>query len=119
MCIRDRDKRGGATTFNVTNLPDSGAVRITVNGQPFTRFEVTGANSIRVDTTIDERQFRIATGYRGPGGQPAARREPSPGTRAAAATAPAVPAAAGAANAAQPTTSEIAQGGGAVCPCCA
>ena len=75
--------------------------------------------SALMDTTIDERQFRIATGYRGAGGQPAARRDPSPGTRAAAATAPAVPAAAGAANAAQPTTSEIAQGGGAVCPCCA
>ena len=112
------DKRGAATTFNITNLPDSGAVRITVDGQPFTRFEVTGASSIRVDTTIEERQFRIATGYRGPGGQPAASRDPSPGTRAAAATGPAVLAADGAATAVQQTTSEVAQGGGPACPCC-
>ncbi|MBI3492684.1 MAG: hypothetical protein HY047_13040 [Acidobacteria bacterium] len=59
------DKRGGATSFKVTNLPNASAVRITVDGQPFTHFEVTGPNSIRVDTTIDVRQFRIVTGYRG------------------------------------------------------
>ena len=59
------DKRGAATAFTVTNLPNASAVRITVDGQPFTRFEVTGATSIRVDTTIDMRQFRIQTGYRG------------------------------------------------------
>jgi len=59
------DKRGAGTSFRVTNLPNASAVRITVDGQPFTRFEVTGPNSIRVDTTIDLRQFRIQTGYRG------------------------------------------------------
>jgi hypothetical protein len=59
------DKRGAATTFRVTGLPAANAVRITVNGQPFTRFEVTGPNSIRIDTTIDTRQFRIETGFRG------------------------------------------------------
>src|SRR5581483_782134 len=58
-------KRGAATSFNVTRVPNANAVRITVDGQPFTRFEVTGPNSIRVDTTIDNRQFRIMTGYRG------------------------------------------------------
>ena len=59
------DKRGATTAFRVTNLLNASAVRITVDGQPFTRFEVTGATSIRVDTTIDLRQFRIQTGYRG------------------------------------------------------
>jgi hypothetical protein len=59
------DKRGGATNFKVTNLPNASAVTITADGQPFTRFEVTGPTSIRVDTTIDNRQFRIVTGYRG------------------------------------------------------
>ena len=59
------ERSGAATTFTVTNLPDASAVSITVDGQPFTRFEVTGPSSIRVDTTIDMRQFRIATGYRG------------------------------------------------------
>lgn len=59
------DKRGAATTFNITNLPDARTVRVTVDGQPFTRFEVTGPASIRIDTTIEMRQFRIVTGYRG------------------------------------------------------
>lgn len=59
------DKRGAATSFKITNLPSSSAVRITVDGQPFTRFEVTGPTSIRIDSTIDTRQFRIVTGYRG------------------------------------------------------
>jgi hypothetical protein len=59
------DKRGAATAFKVTGLPSANSVRITVNGQPFTRFEVTGPNSIRIDSTIDNRQFRIETGYRG------------------------------------------------------
>ena len=36
------DKRGAATSFNVINLPNASAVRITVDGQPFSRFEVTG-----------------------------------------------------------------------------
>jgi hypothetical protein len=59
------DKRGGATSFRVTNLPNASAVRITVDGQPFTRFAVTSPNSIRIDTTIDLRRFQIVTGYRG------------------------------------------------------
>ena len=51
--------------FSITNLPNASAVRITVDGQPFTRFEQTSASSIRIDTTIDTRQYRIVTGYRG------------------------------------------------------
>ena len=62
-----QDKRGSATSFKITNLPDASAVRITVDGQPFTRFEVTDATSIRVDSTVEQRQFRIVTGYRGAG----------------------------------------------------
>ncbi|HEV3058738.1 MAG TPA: hypothetical protein VGY48_10840 [Vicinamibacterales bacterium] len=59
------DKRGAATSFTISNVPNARAVRITVDGQPFTRFEVTGPTSIRIDSTIDQRQFRIVTGYRG------------------------------------------------------
>jgi hypothetical protein len=61
------DKRGASTSFRITNLPNASAVRITVDGQPFTRFEVTGPNAVRIDSTIDNRQFRIVTGYRGLG----------------------------------------------------
>lgn len=59
------DKRGTSTSFSITNLPNASAVRITVDGQPFTRFERTSASSIRIDATIDTRQYRIVTGYRG------------------------------------------------------
>jgi hypothetical protein len=59
------EKRGSATTFTITNLPNASSVRITADGQPYTRFEVTGPASIRIDSTIDQRQFRIVTGYRG------------------------------------------------------
>ncbi len=62
-----QDKRGATTSFRVTNLPNASAVRITADDQPFTRFEVTGPNTIRIDTTIDARRFRIVTGYRGTG----------------------------------------------------
>jgi hypothetical protein len=41
------DKRGASTSFKVTNLPNASAVRITVDSRPFTRFEVTGPDSIR------------------------------------------------------------------------
>ncbi|HLG95161.1 MAG TPA: hypothetical protein VKX49_02485 [Bryobacteraceae bacterium] len=61
------EKRGAATSFRVTGLPSASAVRISVGGQAFTRFEVTGPNSIRIDSTIDNRQFRIETGFRGAG----------------------------------------------------
>ena len=57
------DRRGVNTTFNVTNLPDANAVRITADGQPFTRFDITSGTSIRINTTIETRQFRIVTGY--------------------------------------------------------
>jgi hypothetical protein len=59
------DRRGAATTFRIRNLPDPRSVRITIDGQPFTRFHVTGPDSIRIDTEIDSRQYRIVTGYRG------------------------------------------------------
>ena len=61
------DKRGAATNWKVTNLPSASAVRITVDGQPFTRSDVIGPNTIRIDATIDSRQYRIVTGYRGAG----------------------------------------------------
>lgn len=61
------DRRGAGTTWQVTNLPDAGNVAVTVEGQPFTRYEVTGPNTIRINTTIDTRVYKIVTGYRGPG----------------------------------------------------
>ncbi len=114
------DKRGATTTFRVTNLPNASAVGITVDGQPFTRFEVTGPDSIRVDTTIDTRQFRIVTGYRGAG----QRADRSPGARPdrrAAAIAPAT-AVARAANlgapSGRPSTRNLLVARSVGCACC-
>jgi hypothetical protein len=59
------DQRGAATSFRIVNLPNASAVRITVDGQPFTRFTVISPTSIRIDATIDHLQYRIVTSYRG------------------------------------------------------
>ncbi len=71
---------GSQTSWQVTNLPRAADVTVRLNGQPFTRFEVTGPDTIRIDTTIDAHRFEILTGYRGSGsGQ--AQAEPTPRSR--------------------------------------
>ena len=72
------DRRGIETSWRVTSLPDANDVVVLCDGEPFERFEMTGAGTIRLDTTIDTRQYQIFTGYRGPG-PPAARRGKEPG----------------------------------------
>jgi hypothetical protein len=70
------DRRGGETSWSVTNLPSTTGLSIRLNGQPFTRFEVAGPNTIRIDSTIDAHQFEIVTGYRGNGAGVAQAQEP-------------------------------------------
>jgi len=60
------DRRTAGTSWRVTNLPSTADVSVRLNGQPFTRFEVTGPGTIRIDTTIDAHRFEITTGYRAP-----------------------------------------------------
>ena len=111
------DKRGATTSFKVTNLPNAGAVRITVDGQPFTRFEVTSPTSIRIDSTIDRRQFRIVTGYRGTDRQAddSPRRDERRVQAAAATTTPMALAQAGAAR---PAPSSLMAPSSVGCSCC-
>ena len=45
-------------------MPDPASVTIVCDDEPFTRFEAVGADAIRIDTTVDNRRFRIVTGYR-------------------------------------------------------
>ena len=80
------DKRGANTSFNIVNLPNASSVQITVDGQPFTRFTVTSPTSIRLDTTIDTREFRVVTGYRGAGNRADERRPPQDRASLASAT---------------------------------
>ena len=107
------DRRGNPTSFKVANLPNAGAVRITADGQPFTRFEVTGPTSIRIDSTIDTRQFRIVTGYRG-AGQRAAEQTPRQDRGAAVGAATVAQASE---TSAAPTRNAFSVKG-AGCPCC-
>lgn len=112
------DKRGASTTFDVTKLPDARAVRVTVDGQAFTRFTVTGPASIRVETTIDNRQFRIETGYRG--GQQRADHQPShDGRRVATPDLAAVqPSAGGGTHSPGPSARSVSLRAGVGCSCC-
>ena len=112
------DRRGIETTWRVTTLPNTEDVFILCDGEPFERFEVTGDGTIRLDTTIDTRQYQIYTGYRGPGGPPTARRgQPQDGRTAAglaAARRPADPNQTGAHRAHR----QLVQGDAPTCPCC-
>ena len=59
------DRRGNDTSWRVTNLPNPDDVYVLCNGEPFERVEVEGTNTVRLDTTMDDRQYQIYTGYRG------------------------------------------------------
>lgn len=110
-------RRGGATSWRVTNLPNANAVSITVDGQPFTRFEVTSPTSIRIDATIDSRQFRVVTGYRG-AGQRADAAEPREQRRAEAGVLAAAPSAVSHVRAPRPAATSLMAGTAVGCPCC-
>jgi Linalool dehydratase/isomerase len=100
------DRTGTPTSWRVTNVPNPTQATITCDGAPFTRFEATGPNTLRVDTTVDTHQFTIVTGYRGPG----TRAEVAPPPKAHASLAAAIPVRA--------ATSESLPSGRAGCPCC-
>lgn len=58
-------KRGAATTWRVSGLPNSAAVRITLDDTEFSAWSITGPDSIEIHSDVDTHQFRIATGYTG------------------------------------------------------
>jgi hypothetical protein len=80
------EKRGTATRWRVTNLPNTDNVTVRLNGQPFTRTAVVGPGTIELTTTIDANQFEIVTGYRGNGRRAEAEPPAQPRTAAAAAS---------------------------------
>jgi len=104
------EKRGGATKWRVTNLPSVANLTVRLNGQPFTRFAVTGPQTIELTTTIDAHQFEIVTGYRGDGAR--AEVDPLVKPRAAAAAASLLARNDGG----RPVANAAATGPG--CPCC-
>ena len=60
----DRSRRGEETSWHITNLPDAGEAFVLQDGAELP-VEVTGPNSIRVRTTVDDHRCQIYTGYHG------------------------------------------------------
>src|SRR5678815_5220534 len=60
------EKRGTATRWRVTNLPNTANVTVRLNGQPFTRTAVVGPGTLELTTTIDANQFEICLLYTSP-----------------------------------------------------
>jgi hypothetical protein len=111
------DKRGAQTAWRVTNLPSTASITVRVDGQPFTQFQVTGPNTIRLDTTIDNRRYEIITGYRG-AGRAHADPESQPDRRLAAGLAVAQRPADVGAQAVRPAGGHLLPVAGATCPSC-
>jgi len=110
------DRWHAETTWRVTNLPNPAAVSIRCDGEPFTRFEIVGKTTIRLNTTIDNHSFEVLTRPTDRGrGQDADHRD-----EAIAAVGPAV----GRAVCEQSPESlaraarDLATGRGPSCPCC-
>ena len=79
------DRQGHQSDWRVTNLPDPNNVVILCDGEPFQRYAIDSANSIRIDGTIALQHYQIFTGYRGPNSQairPAQSHERRAGTTA-------------------------------------
>ena len=114
------DRRGVETSWRVTNLPSIDDVFVLCDGEPFTRFAVDGPNAIRIDGTIDLRQYQIFTGYRGPDARAAGeRRRDAAGRSAAAAALAASRAPSGGRSApAREATTSFSAGDGPTCSCC-
>lgn len=112
----DRDAKGQATSWQITNLPNAHEAVVLCDGSSMGNIEVVNQNTIRVPTDIAEHRFQIYTGYFG---QETAFAAPNPSLAAMAASA-------SVSSAAKRTAAENAQAaevvlasGSANCPCCA
>jgi hypothetical protein len=110
------DRQGAETSWRVTNLPNTGDVVVLCDGEPFKRFAVTGPNTIRIDTTIDNRRYEIFTGYRGAAKPANQAQQPARTERLAAAVGAAQPTSAAGADAVN--RASFFPAGGPGCPCC-
>ena len=115
------DRRGNETSWRVTNLSNPADVFVLCDGEPFERVTVEGTNTVRLDTTMDDRQYQIFTGYRGEASA-ANERRAQRRQRAAATSATGGAVArrsqSGSAPQAQNASSEISPTGGPTCAGC-
>ena len=111
------DRRGVDTNWRVTNLPNANDVVVLCDGEPFDRFEATDPTTIRIDTTMDTRQYQIFTGYRGGAASTSAKNQRrDQGALAGAAVAQR--SSTGDAERVRSARNELLAGGGPGCPCC-
>ncbi|MGQ0698641.1 MAG: linalool dehydratase/isomerase domain-containing protein [Panacagrimonas sp.] len=58
-------RRGAATTWKVSGLPDPASVRVSLDDSEFSAWSVSGADSIEIRSDVNTHRFCITTGYRG------------------------------------------------------
>ena len=115
------DRRGNETSWRVTNVPNPADVFVLCDGEPFERVTVEGTNTVRLDTTMDDRQYQIFTGYRGEASaanEGRAQRRQRAAATSATGGAVARRSPSGSAPQAQNATSEISPTGGPTCAGC-
>ena len=64
-------RRGVPTTFQVSGLPDVGALRVMLNDSEFTGWSPTSAGTIEIRCDVDTHCFRFETGFHGVSACPA------------------------------------------------
>ena len=107
----ERSARRQATSWRITNLPDASAAIVVCDGVAMSNVQVVDANTIRIETDIDQHKFEVRTGYFG---QDIALIKPDPMVTTSSAIAATRRSAEQNAKAAE---SFIASGAGG-CPCC-
>ena len=63
--VGDRSRRGQATTWRISNLPNARDVLILCDGVTLDNIQVLNANTISVNTDINDHRYQIHTGYHG------------------------------------------------------
>jgi len=58
-----RSKRGAATTWRVSGLPNPAAVRVTMDENEFGGWSISGDDAIEIRSDVDTHRFRIVTGW--------------------------------------------------------
>ncbi len=109
-------RRGEATTYRVTQLPDPEMVFVRCDGDEFTQWRKLDESSIEITTNIDDHSFQIYTGYHAASDS---RDDSARGTQRARAGRVVDARASGTVRMQTVTSAVLNVGAGAVgCPCC-
>jgi hypothetical protein len=106
-------KRGTATRFTVSGLPNPVTTRVTMDGSEFDQWSVSGADTIEIRTDVALHSFRIETGF-----TRESRHRPATAATTTAASAPTVVSSAAAPVALASASQHLAASGGCSSSCC-